>query len=35
MARIEIAEGIGDPNDGTIERVLGISGGFDKGFAQE
>ena len=35
MARIEITEGIGYADDRAIERVLGIPGSLDEGFAQE
>ena len=35
VAGIVVTEGVGHTDDGAIERVIGISGGFDEGFAQE
>src|SRR6202011_5855326 len=35
VARIEFAIGVGDPDDRTLERVVGISHGLDEGLAQE
>ena len=35
VAGIEIAMGIGDADDGPVQRVVGIAGGLDEGLAQE
>ena len=35
VAGIVVTEGVGHTDDRAIERVIGITGGFNEGFAQE
>ena len=35
VAGVEIAMGIGDADDGPVQRIVGIAGGLDEGLAQE
>ena len=35
VAGIVVAEGVGDADDGAIERIVGVAHGLDEGFAEE